>query len=191
MRHAISIALIGLGPLLSGCIAHGAEEAGRYRPLTAGSDMAYQLPTGGPDTISIAIIDCAETCLPVAVMIDPDDYWQRTSEHGAYSGIAPEGLYAAVKTSFEAQGFDDMDSVLDITKDNPVACPQYLERGRIWLVRLGRGASSQRINYDSACVGSLDARRAQKATDALADLSDLTHILDGTVTVEDAMDDEE
>lgn len=191
MTRRIGFLLAALPPVLAACATHGTEDTSRYAPLPAQPEAAYDLPLGGPETISIAIMDCGETCSTVNVMLDPDNYWQRTSEDGAYSGIAPDGLYASVVAAFEAQGFDDAEGVLDITKDNPDACPQYLERGRIWFIYLGRGETGQRINYNAACTGSIDARRAQKVTVALAALPDLTHIFEGDVTVEDAMGDEE
>lgn len=191
MTRRTGLLLAALAPALAACATHGTEDTSRYAPLPAQPEAAYNLPLGGPETISIAVMDCGEACSTVNVMLDPDNYWQRTSEDGAYSGIAPDGLYASVVAAFEAQGFDDAEGVLDITKDNPDACPQYLERGRMWFIYLGRGETGQRINYDAACTGSLDARRAEKVTEALADLPDLTHIFEGTVTVEDAMGEEE
>ena len=189
MRRAVLLAASGA---LAACASHGGQEDSRYAPLPAMPDAAYELPTGGPDTISLAIMDCSEAACPVVnVMLDPDNYWQRTAEDGAYSGIAPGNLYASVKAAFEEQGFDDADSQLDITKTNPDACPQYLGRGRVYFIYLGRGETGQRIDYDTACAGSLDARRAKNATDALAEMPDLTHIFEGTVTLEDAMGDEE
>jgi hypothetical protein len=90
-----------------------------------------------------------------------------------------------------AQGFDDTDSVLSVTRENPDTCPQYLERGRVYFMHTGRGETGQRIDYDTACTGSLDARRAENLTAALAKLPDLTHIFGGAVTLEDDMGDEE
>lgn len=93
--------------------------------------------------------------------------------------------------AFLAQGFDDTDSVLSVTRENPDTCPQYLERGRVYFMHIGRGETGQRIDYDTACTGSLDARRAENLTAALAKLPDLTHISEGAVTLEDDMGDEE
>lgn len=191
MRSGPSLLLAGLVPALAACAATSAGERGRYTPVPPIPVKAYELPSGGPQTISIAVMDCSEGCPVVSVMLDPDNYWQRTSEDSAYSGIAPDGLYASVEAAFLAQGFDDAEGVLEIVKDNSTACPQYLERGQVWFIHLGRGETGQWINYDSACVGSIDAMRAQKVTKALAEMSDLTHIFEGTVTLEDAMGDEE
>jgi hypothetical protein len=182
--------------VLAACASHRGDEPGRYTALPAQPDTAYDLPVGGPDSISIAIMDCRTAGCPVVnVLLDPDNYWQRTAEDGAYSGIAPGNLYASVKAAFEEQGFNDTGSVLDITKGNPVACPQYLGRGRIYYIHLGRGdaggETGQRIDYDAGCSGSLDARRAQFVTEALAEMTDLTHIFEGAVTLEDDMGDEE
>jgi len=93
--------------------------------------------------------------------------------------------------AFLAQGFDDTDSVLSVTRENPDTCPQYLERGRVYFMHIGRGETGQRLDYDTACTGSLDARRAENLTAALAKLPDLTHIFEGAVTLEDDMGDEE
>ena len=190
MRRTVLLAAIGT---LAACASRGADDASRYAPLPALPDAPYELPIGGPDSISLAIMDCKMAGCPVVnVLLDPDNYWQRTSEDGAYSGIAPGDLYASVKTAFEEQGFDDVGSVLDITKDNPAACPQYLQRGLVYFIHIGRGEQAgQRINYDTGCSGSLDARRAEFVTEALAEMSDLTHIIDGAVTLEDDMGDEE
>ena len=136
-------------------------------------------------------MDCDTACPVVDVMLDPDNYWQRTSDAGAYSGIGPDGLYASVAAAFEAEGFDDADGRLDITRGNPDACPQYLARGRVYFIHIGHGATGQRIDFDTACMGSADARRAKNATDALANLPALTQIFEGAVTLEDAMEDEE
>ena len=184
-------ALGGLTFLLAACATGTVDEASRYMPPAAPPAEAYELPLGGPETISITFMDCSDACPAVNVMLDPDDYWQHTSADGAYSGIAPEGLYASVLAVFEAQGFDDTDSVLDITKANPDACPRYIGRGRVYFVHLGRGDTGQRITYDTACSGSLDARRMENVTEALAELTDLTHIFEGAVILEDAMGDEE
>jgi len=187
-----NLILLAAGFVLAACASRNADEADRYAPLPARPDAAYELPTGGPHSISISIMDCQTAGCPVVnVLLDPDNYWQRSAEDGAYSGIAPGDLYAAVKTAFEDQGFDDTDSVLDITKDIPALCPQYLQRGRVYYIHLGRGDTGQRINYDTGCSGSLDARRAEFVTEALAEMSDLTHIFEGAVTVEDDMGDEE
>ena len=114
-----------------------------------------------------------------------------TADSSATSGTAPDGLYAAMTEAFLAQGFDDTDSVLSVTRENPDTCPQYLERGRVYFMHIGRGETGQRIDYDTACTGSLDARRAENLTAALAKLPDLTHIFEGAVTLEDDMGDEE
>ncbi|WP_321490941.1 hypothetical protein [uncultured Hyphomonas sp.] len=189
MRRAILFAAVGA---LAACTSRGTDEAGRQAPLPAQPDTAYELPTGGPHSISISVMDCeAGGCPVVNVLLDPDNYWQRTAEDGAYSGIAPGNLYASVKAAFEDQGFDDTDSVLDITKDNPALCPQYLRRGRVYYIHLGRGETGQRIDYDTGCSGSLDARRAEFVTEALAEMPDLTHLFEGAVTLEDDMGDEE
>lgn len=186
-------ALLAAGCALSACAGRNGDISGRYLPLPAQPDAVYELPTGGPDSISISVTDCeAGTCSAVNVLLDPDNYWQRTAEDGAYSGIAPGDLYASVKTAFEDQGFNDTGSMLDITKDNPALCPQYLQRGRVYHMHLGRGDyPGQRIDFDTGCSGSLDARRAEFVIKALAELSDLTHIFEGTVTLEDDMGDEE
>ena len=188
-----SVVLLVAGCALAACVSRDADAPGRYAPLPAQPDDAYELPTGGPDSISLSIMDCEACGCPVVnVLLDPDNYWQRTAEDGAYSGIAPSDLYASVKAAFEGQGFDDTGSVLDITKANPAACPQYLQRGRVYYIHLGRGgAPGQRIDYDTGCSGSLDARRAEFVIGALAELSDLSHIFEGTVTLEDDMGDEE
>jgi len=190
MRNAVLLTAVGL---LAACASRGTDEASRYAPLPMQPDAAYDLPTGGPESISIAVMDCKMPGCPIVnVLLDPDNYWQRTSNDGAYSGIAPGDLYASVKSAFEDQGFDDVASVLDITKDNPAACPQYLQRGLVYYIHLGRGGKpGQRINYDTGCSGSLDARRAEFVTEALAEMTDLTHIIDGAVTLEDDMGDEE
>ena len=189
MRAAV---LLAAGFALAACASRSADEAGRYASLPAQPAAAYELPTGGPHSISIAIMDCeAGGCPVVNVLLDPDNYWQRTAEDGAYSGIAPGDLYASVKAAFEDQGFDDTDSVLDITKDNPALCPQYLKRGQVYYIHLGRGETGQRIDYDTGCSGSLDARRVKFVTEALAEMTDLTYIFDGAVTLEDDMGDEE
>jgi len=188
-----SAALLAAACALAACASRSADEPGRYAPLPAEPDAAYELPTGGPESISISVMDCEMGGCPVVnVLLDPDNYWQRTAEDGAYSGIAPGDLYASVKAAFEDQGFNDTGSMLDITKDNPALCPQYLQRGRVYQIHLGRGDKpGQRIDYDSGCSGSLDARRAEFVIEALAELSDLTHIFEGTVTLEDDMGDEE
>lgn len=187
-----STSLLVAGLTLAACASHKAEEPSRYAPLAARPDTTYELPTGAPESISIAIMDCPETgCRIVNVLLDPDNYWQRTAEDGTYSGIAPGDLYASVKAAFEEQDFDDTDSVLDITKTNPVACPQYLGRGRVYYIHIGRGETGQRIDYDTGCSGSLDAHRAKSVTEALAEMTDLTHIFEGAVTLEDDMGDEE
>jgi hypothetical protein len=189
MRRALLLTAVGV---LAACTSRGTDEAGRYAPLPAQPDAAYELPTGGPHSISISVMNCeAGGCPVVNVLLDPDNYWQRTAEDGAYSGIAPGDLYASVKAAFEDQGFDDTSSVLDITKDNPALCPQYLRRGRVYYIHLGRGETGQRIDYDTGCSGSLDARRIEFVTEALAEMSDLTHIFEGAVTREDDMGDEE
>jgi hypothetical protein len=181
--------MAGLG--LAACATQGAEAPGRYAASPARPTLTHRLPLGGPHTISLSITDCAETCPVVNVMIDPDNYWQRTADGRATSGTAAGGLYASITDAFLAQGFDDTDSVLSVTKDNPDTCPQYLERGRVYFMHIGRGETGQRIDYDTACNGSLDARRAENLTAALAELPDLTHIFEGAVTPEDDMGDEE
>ena len=192
MTRAKALLAIGLGFGLAACASHSADMPSRYAPQPAVPEAAYELPTGGPGTISISIMDCSTGACPVVnVMLDPDNYWQRTAEDGAYSGIAPGNLYEDVAEAFEAQGFDDADSVLDITKDNPDACPQYIGRGNVYFIHISRGETGQRINYDTACTGSLDERRAKNVTQALAEMTDLTHIFEGAVTLEDNMGDEE
>ena len=190
MRRTILLAAFGA---LAACTSRGTDDSSLYAPLPALPDAPYKLPTGGPDSISIAIMDCKMPGCPIVnVLLDPDNYWQRTSNDGAYSGIAPGDLYASMQAAFEDQGFDDVASVLDITKDNPAACPQYLQRGLVYYIYLGRdGKPGQRITYDTGCSGSLDARRAEFVTEALAEMTDLTHIIDGAVTLEDDMGDEE
>jgi hypothetical protein len=183
--------LAGLGVGLAACATQGAQAPDRYAAPTARPNLSHRLPLGGPHTISLSITDCAEDCPVVNVMIDPDNYWQRTADSGATSGTAPDGLYAAITEAFLAQGFNETDSELTITKDNPDTCPQYLERGHVYFMHIGRGETGQRIDYDTACNGSLDARRAENLTAALAELSDLTHIFEGAVTLEDTMGDEE
>ncbi len=184
--------LLAAGVALTACASRSADGPGRDAHLPAQPAKAYELPIGGPHSISIAIMDCqAGGCPVVNVLLDPDNYWQRSADDGAYSGIAPDGLYASVIAAFEDQGFDDTDSVLDITKDNPALCPQYLQRGRVYYMHIGRGETGQRIDYDTGCSGSLDARRAKFVTEALAEMTDLTHIFDGAVILEDDMGDEE
>ena len=190
-RAALLATMLSIG-LVTACASARTEDDRPFTRFPPASLEPDSLPLGGPHTISISVMYCTQNCPIVNVMLDPDNYWQRTSEDGAYSGTGPDGLYSAVSNAFLAQGFDDASGILHVTKDNTIACPQYLERGRIYKIRLGRGAGiGQLINYDSACYGSLDAVRAKNATDALAGLTDLTHIFDGTVTVEDAMGDEE
>ena len=191
MKRSSPVLAAALVPALTACMAGQAAGTSRYAPLPAAPADAYDLPLGGPQTISLSVMDCGETCQTVNVMLDPDNYWQRSSMDSDYSGIAPGDLYDAVAAAFRAQGFDDADSVLDIVKENATACPQYLERGRVWFIHLSHGETGQRITYDTACAGSIDAVRARKVTEALADLPDLTHIFEGTVTLEDAMGDEE
>lgn len=189
MKPYAALLMAGLG--LAACATQSSEAPDRYTAPPTRLNLSHRLPLGGPDTISLSITDCAEDCPVVNVMIDPDNYWQRTSDGGATSGTAPDGLHASITEAFLAQGFDDTDSVLSVTKDNPDTCPQYLERGRVYFFHVGRGETGQRIDYDTACNSSLDARRAENLTVALAELPDLTHIFEGAVTLEDDMGDEE
>ena len=171
----------GLIPALAGCVSVLPGAPSRYTPPPGSA--AYELPLGGDDTISLSKTDCVDGCPVVSVLLDPDDYWQRSAPDSAYSGIGREGFYDSVAMIFEAEGFYDREHPVDILKDNPDTCPQYLEPGEVYFINLARAGIGHRINYDSACTGSAEALRAQNATEALAGLPDLTHIFEGTVTL--------
>jgi len=147
----------------------------------APSATGYQLPMGGPNTISMSVTSCAEGCPVVNVLLDPDNYWQRTADDGVISGQGRDGLYNEVANAFQAQGFYAFQGTLDIMKGDERTCPDYYDAGQIFFINLARNSASRRINFDSACGGSASADGAADAINKLVSLRDFMDIVSGTV----------
>ena len=150
-------------------------------PAPAVATSGYQLPVGGPNTISLSVTSCAEGCPVVNVLLDPDNYWQRTADDGVISGQGRDGLYNEVSDAFQAQGFYAFQGTLDIMKGDERTCPDYYDAGQIFFINLARNSASRRINFDSACGGSASADGAADAINKLVSLRDFMDIVSGTV----------
>ncbi|MEZ5947134.1 MAG: hypothetical protein R3C13_14350 [Hyphomonas sp.] len=151
----------------------------------------YDMPVGGPNTISLSVTSCLDGCPVVNVLLDPDNYWQRTAEDGVISGQGRDGLYDDVGNTFQSQGFYAFQGTLDILEGNPSTCPDYYDAGQIFFINLARNSASRRINFDSACGGSASADGAADAINTLVSMRDFMDIVSGTVPEEDTMGDEE
>ncbi|MCA8901176.1 MAG: hypothetical protein KDA53_07980 [Hyphomonas sp.] len=159
-------------------------------PLPAGLPD-YDLPLGGPDTISLSVVPCADGCPVTNVLIDPDNYWQRTAVDGVTSGDGTDGLYDRIAAAFEAQGFYLFEGTLDIEGGNAATCPDYYEAGQIFYISLSREGASRRINFDAACGGSASADGAADAINTLVQMRDFMDIVSGPQASDELMGGEE
>ncbi|MEZ5997976.1 MAG: hypothetical protein R3B98_04720 [Hyphomonas sp.] len=155
------------------------------------ASIDYDMPVGGPDTISLSVTACLDGCPVVNVLLDPDNYWQRTAEEGVISGQGRDGLYNEVSAAFQSQGFYAFQGTLDILKGNDLTCPDYYDASQVFFINLARNDTSRRINFDAACGGSASADGAADAINTLVTMRDFMDIVSGTLPEESAMGDEE
>ncbi|MGH1421424.1 MAG: hypothetical protein ACRBEQ_06370 [Hyphomonas sp.] len=144
--------------------------------VTTGS---YELPLGGENTFSLAVTGCVEDCPVVNVLLDPDNYWQRTVQNEVTSAAGRKGLYDDVTNVFLAQGFYAFKGTLDIMPGNDATCPTHEAGGQIFYFSLARNGSQRRVNFDTGCQGTASADAAADAINGIVEIRDYMDIVSG------------
>lgn len=139
----------------------------------------YELPLGGENTFSLAVTGCLDGCPVVNVMLDPDNYWQRTIQNDVTSAASRKGLYDEVTNVFLSQGFYAFKGTLDIVPGNDATCPTHEAGGQIFFVSLARNGSQRRINFDTGCQGTASADAAADAINGIVGIRDYMDIVSG------------
>lgn len=151
-------------------------------PSTPVANAPAALPPrlGGPDTVGIVVASCVKGCPAVTVLLDPDNYWQRTASGSQTTGNGRANLYADVLSAFAAQGFYGFEGGLNIVEGNRQLCPDYQPGGQLYRLSLSRKGGYRNIQFDTGCVGSPSADGAADAINAMAGISDFVNIVSGT-----------
>lgn len=145
---------------------------------------SYVIPAGGPNTFSLSVSSCLDGCEVVNVMVDPDNYWQRTSADAVISGQGRDGLYDDVTNAFQAQGFYAFQGKLDITPGSEKTCPDHEAGGQAFFMSMSRNSGNRVVTYDSGCAGSASADAAADAINTVITISDYMAIVDGNVVAD-------
>lgn len=146
---------------------------------TAPSSVDYDMPIGGANTISLSVSSCISGCPVVNVLLDPDNYWQRTAPEGVTSGQGREGLYNEVSNIFQAEGFYTFRGKLDIIEGNQSTCSDYQAGGQAFFISLSRNNARRRINFDTGCEGSASADAAADAINSIINVRDFMAVING------------
>lgn len=146
---------------------------------TAPVSTAYELPLGGENTFSLAVTGCLDDCPVVNVLLDPDNYWQRTVQNEVISAQGRNGLYDDVTNVFLAQGFYAFKGTLDILPGNDATCPTHEADGQLFYFSLSRNGSQRRINFDTGCQGTASADAAADAINGIVEIRDYMDIVSG------------
>ncbi len=155
------------------------ETAQTVPAVSAPSSTGYDMPVGGANTISLSVSSCINGCPVVNVLLDPDNYWQRSAPEGVTSGQGREGLYNEVSNIFQAEGFYTFRGELDIIKGNQSTCSDYQAGGQAFFISLSRNNARRRINFDTGCAGSASADAAADAINSLIEVRDFMSVING------------
>jgi hypothetical protein len=140
---------------------------------------AYSVPTGGPNTFSLSVSSCLSGCEIVNVMIDPDNYWQRTATGATTKGQSRARMYDDVANAFQAQGFYAFQGQLDILPGNDKTCSDYAPGGQVFFLSMSRNSGQRIVNYDTGCAGSASADAAADAINTLVQITDYMEVVSG------------
>jgi hypothetical protein len=141
---------------------------------------SYVVPKGGPNTFSLSVSPCVSDCEIVNVMLDPDNYWQRTSSDSVTTGQGRAGLYDDVTNAFQAQGFYAFQGALKITEGSEKTCPNHEANGQAFYISLSRNSGARTVTFDTGCAGSASADGAADAINTLVTIGDYMAIVDGS-----------
>lgn len=141
---------------------------------------SYAVPKGGPNTLSLSVSPCVTDCEIVNVMLDPDNYWQRTSSDAVTTGQGRTGLYDDVSNAFQAQGFYAFQGALSINKGSEKTCPEHEAGGQAFYLSLSRNNGTRTVTFDTGCAGSASADGAADAINTLVTIGDYMAIVDGS-----------
>ena len=160
------------------------------RPVAAPSDatnasVGYEMPVGGENTFSLSVTGCLDSCPVVNVLLDPDNYWQRTAPEGVISGQGRDKLYDDVTNLFQAQGFYALKGQINILPGYDALCSDYAEPGQVFYISMSRNSGRRQLNFDTGCAGSAAADGAADAINGLIGLPEYMDIVSG-VTPGDA-----
>lgn len=200
MKHAITAISLSALLAVAGCTTTDMDRIKEYNPfktsdapaeiVTAPTETSapnsspaatsgYELPLGGENTFSLSVTGCLDGCPVVNVMLDPDNYWQRTIQNEVTSAEARKGLYDDVTNVFLAQGFYAFKGTLDIMPGNDATCPVYEPGGQIFFISLARNNAQRRVNFDTGCQGTASADAAADAINGIVEIRDYMDIVSG------------